>query len=408
VSPRIEFVSPSKLKSFRACPRRAFEEPYTESDATKFGSALHVGAASLAAGRSMDEACGAFAGALHKSDPNMATEENANRAADALHAIVENKRLALDPDAVIAIESEDAKTGFSDGSKKYHEVPIGSNWGLRVMIDLVDTRDGRLRIVDWKSGQSEEDDDIQNACYALASARLYPGFAEIETGYFYAEQGKAGWYDGSTWDAEALKAAEEYIGGLVRDYLEEKRAKKRDERMNKKCGWCALRTTCTTYQERTKVIPTGSSWNVAPTVETFPTILAYLEQIAAIRKASEDIESELTKRRNAVLAEHGVIEFDGRTYTRTEKVSRYDYPTKELFDEAARILGRAPLECVAWDNGTADDVMKKEFPKRGDATRKAWDEFVKAHRTVKSKSVGVKVMLAHELPAPAGEEAKQE
>lgn len=409
MSPRIEFVSPSKLKAFRACPRRAFEEPYTESDATKFGTALHVAAASIASGRTMDEALGAFSGAIMKIDPALAIPDNVLRAEEALHAIMTNGRLGLDPDAVIAVESEDAKTGFSDGSKKYHEVPIGSAWGLRVMIDLVDTRpDGRLRIVDWKSGQSEEDDDIQNACYALAADRLYPGFSEIETGYFYAEQGADGWYDASVWDAESLKAAEEYIGGLARDFFEAKRAKSREERMNRKCGWCALRTTCSTYQDRTKVIPSGSSWNAPATVEGFPTILAYLEQIAAIRKAAEEIESELTKRRNAVLATNAVIEFDGRIYTRTSKVTRYEYHTKELFDEAARILGRAPLECVAWDNARAETLMKTTFPNRGDETRKAWDEFVKANRTIKSKSIGVKVTLAKELPAQIEAPAQEE
>lgn len=397
-----QFVSPSKLKAFRACPRRAFEEPYTPSDAAHFGTALHLAAAAIARGdaKTVEEAAPIFSDALQKLEPALLTQETADRAGNALYNILHHQRVGLHPENVMDVESSEAKTGFSDGSKKYHEVPVTKTWGLRVMIDLVDVRlNGDLRILDWKSGRTTEEDDIQNACYALAAQTLYPGFPNIETGYFYCEQGSNGWYDASYWDAETLKAAREYIGGLVSDYLDAKKHRQHTETLNKNCGYCALKGNCQTYQLRTQAIPAASSWAVVPSVETFPTILSHLEQISAIKKAAEDIESELTRMRNALIAEHGVIEFGGRTYTKTEKINRYEYNAPAIFNETARLIGRPPLECIAWDNARAELVMKSEFPARGDTARKAWDEFVKANRTVKSKSIGVKCTLAKEAPA---------
>ena len=398
-----QFVSPSKLKAFRACPRRCFDEPYTPSEATHFGTALHLAAASIAKGdaKTVEDAGAVFTESLARLDENMLAQENADRAADAIYNILNHPRLCLNPENVLDVESSEAKKQFNDGSgKRYHEVEITKAWGLRVMIDLVDVRlDGTLRILDWKSGRTTEEDDIQNACYALAAPILYPGFDRIETAYFYAEQGGNGWYDSTTWDAESLKAAKEYIGGLVRDFFEAKQHLERSETLNKNCGYCALRGDCKTYLGRTQVIPVASAWNVEATVENFPTIIDYLEQISAIKNAAEKIEDELRTRRNAVLRDNPVIHVGGRTYTKTEKTTRYEYNAQVLFNEAARILGRPPLECIDWDNTRAESVMKAAFPARGDATRKAFDEFVKQNRTAKSKSISVKIALSHEAPA---------
>lgn len=409
-----QFLSPSKLKSFRACPRRCFDEPYTPSEAAHFGTALHASAASLARGdaKNVEDAAKVFAETFERlGESALFTPENARRGGDAIYNIMNHRKVALNPENVLEVESADAAKVFNDGSgKRYHEVEIvEGKWGLRVMIDLVDVIPTNvLRILDWKSGRTVEEDDIQTAAYALAAHRLYPGFGQIETAYFYAEQGRDGWYDPTTWDAESLRAAKETIGALVKEYLEAKREGRRDERLNKNCGYCALKGDCSTYQERTKVIPTGSAWNAPATVKSFPTILAYLEQIAAIHKAAEDIESELTKRRNAVLAEHGVIQIDGYTYTRTEKVSRYEYNAPAIFNEIGAAIGRPPLEIIETSATRIDECLKAAFPARGDATRKALDEFVKANRTVKTKSVGVKVTLAKALPAPSGEEETKE
>jgi hypothetical protein len=413
-----QFVSPSKLKSFRACPRRCFDEPYTPSEAAHFGTALHAAAASLARGdaKSVEDAAKVFADTFERlGESALFTPENARRGGDSIYNIMNHRKVALNPENVLEVESADAAKVFNDGSgKRYHEVEIvEGKWGLRVMIDLVDVIPTNvLRILDWKSGRTVEEDDIQTASYALAAHRLYPGFGQIETAYFYAEQGRDGWYDATTWDSESMRAAKETIGALVKEFLEAKRDGRHDERLNKNCGYCALRSDCATYRERTKVIPTGSAWNAPATVESFPTILAYLEQISAIKKAAEDIESELTKRRNAVLAEHGVIQIDGYTYARTEKVSRYEYNASEIFNEIGKAIGRPPLEIIETSATRIDECLKTAFPARGDATRKALDQFVKDNRTPKTKSIQVKKTLAKEIPAqieaPEAEEAKQE
>jgi len=209
------FLSPSKLKSFRLCPHRHKNEKYVESPATAFGTAVHAGIAEYIKGGEF--LAGYTAEALRKNVPS----DQQARAIECFNRVIESPRVALNRENVLTVESADGDVTFDfkgEGKKTFFQVEVIQGvWGLRGAMDLVDILDdGTLRILDWKSGQSEEIDDLQLACYALAALKKYPGFPRIETAFFYVERGV---YVPSFWNHDTLVGALEAVDRLAIEYV---------------------------------------------------------------------------------------------------------------------------------------------------------------------------------------------
>jgi RecB family exonuclease len=343
-----QYLSASKLKAYRMCPKRHHEEPFKESPAVNFGSAVHAGLAAYWRG-------GEFLPAYKKvaADKKVDPKEEA-RAIACYQTVRDHPRLeGLNVDHVLVVESEDGEVEFY--GNKYFQVDIVQNqWGLRGGMDLVlILEDGSLLIVDWKTGKTEEEDDLQLSCYALAARLKYPGFPTIKVAFCYLEQG--GKWAASEWNDQTLPGALEYIDKLAKAYIVEKDWAPTP---NKYCSYCTLKGKCPAYSKQLQAPVVKDEWDIKPTRENFGLICTAIEKLDAIEKAASKVKDALEEGQKAILAD-GPIMFDGREFFLAPGRKTYDYDLAPIFEEAGQVIGRSPLEALSFSSTGYDDMVKK-------------------------------------------------
>jgi len=354
------FYSPSKLESYSKCPKSHKESTFEDNDATKFGDAVHKSIESfLLGGKHPMESFIEFAGLAGL--PAL-SDEMKDKAKACFAALSGSSKLDINPDLILSVETSgipeemSVTYNFPAGKKKFFQVPMNSEWGLRGSMDFADVLDdGTLRIVDWKTGLSQPGDDLQLACYALAAWKIFPGFEKIQTGFFFLEQG--GKYEYSTWDEHTLVGAFNYISKIVQTMSSEK---KWGPKLNKYCGYCSIKDSCDLYKQTLKKPVVESEWKYEPVADNLPVIIERYKEISSLKKIVDGIEKELNEARKTILKTSGPSVVGDKEYYLNEYASSYEYDVAKIFASAEEITGRQPYEIFKLDSGAYDEFIAKQ------------------------------------------------
>ncbi|MBR4330333.1 MAG: PD-(D/E)XK nuclease family protein [Candidatus Riflebacteria bacterium] len=377
----MEFLSASKLKKFRKCPF-SLQEPFVANPAVNFGEAVHKAIAEAYKGNPdyMNEY-------LKKARSFELPKE---KDAEAKQAIDFALSLEIDRDSILTIESEDGEKAFY--GKKYFQVPFSEKWGIRGAMDLVYIDDnGNLDIVDWKTGQTKEDDDLQLAIYALCAWKKYGAFPSIKTSFVYVQQG---FIQSFNWDAENLVSALNYLMPLVDEYLAET-SKPKDQwkqTPHSWCKYCSFCKECKAYNSQLTEKPVATDYEIEATLENLPKIFECFEKAKAIQEAAEALVNSMKYKYEKILSESGKVNIGGRTFEVKEKVSRYTYDLPKIFIETQNLIGKPPIEICEYSSSGAK-VLEKTLDKE---TKKTFKQIVESNREVKSKSKTLSVTICKE------------
>ena len=375
----MEYLSPSKLKRFRTCPHQCKHEPFKRNPAVDFGNAVHKGLAAILAGKDFWAAYRGEAGKL--AIPKEKEE-------DAKACLEFAESLNVDTSSIITIESADGDVEFY--GNKYFQVDLGKEWGIRGAMDAVFVdNNGGLVILDWKTGQTKEEDDLQLAMYALAAWKKYGQFPYIVTKFAYVQQG---FTQSTSWDAETLVGALEYLKPLAEDYLKAQKENKWPQTPHKWCKFCGLTETCEAYKKQLEAKPDRASYDIEPTLENLPAILEYHDKVKAIADTAYSIQQMMKEKYEQILAEHGKVKIGGRTFELKEKISRYNYDLPNIFGATQEIIGRPPLELCEYSSNGAK-LIEKQLDKE---SKKLFKHIIESNREVKSKSITMAISIAKE------------
>jgi hypothetical protein len=377
----MEYLSPSKLKRFRTCPHQCKHEPFKRNPAVDFGNAVHKGLAAILAGKDFWAAYRGEAGKL--AIPKEKEE-------DAKACLEFAESLDLDASSLITVESADGEVEFY--GNKYFQVDLGKEWGIRGAMDAVFVdNNGGLVILDWKTGQTKEEDDLQLAMYALAAWKKYGQFPYIVTKFAYVQQG---FTQTTSWDAETLVGALEYLKPLAEDYLKAQKENKWPQTPHKWCKYCDLKESCEAYSKQLAAKPDRASYDIDATVENLPAIIEYHDKVKAIADAAYSVQQMMKEKYEQILAEHGKVIIGGRSYELKEKVSRYNYDLPVIFGATQEIIGRPPLELCEYSSNGAK-LIEKQLDKEN---KKLFKHIIESNREVKSKSITMAISIAKEAP----------
>ena len=341
----MEFLSPSKLKRFRTCPFQCKNEPYRRNPAVDFGNAVHKGLAAVMAG---SEFWPAYRGEAGKLGVPVEKEEDARACLEFAESINVNR------DSIISIESQDGEKVLY--GNRYFQVEMAPNWGVRGAMDVVYVDDdGGLVILDWKTGQTKEEDDLQLAMYALSAWKKYNGFPYIKTKFAYVQQG---FMQVTSWDAETLVGALEYLKPLAEEYLNAMKTNHWPQTPHKWCKFCDLKDGCEAFNKQLIAKPDRASYDIDPTLENLPLILEYHDKVKAIADSAYAVQQMMKEKYEAILGAHGRVTIDGRTFEIKEKVSRYNYDLATIFPAIHQLIGRVPLEICEYSGSGLKEIEK--------------------------------------------------
>jgi hypothetical protein len=386
----MEFVSASKLKTFRTCPY-SLKDKFKSSPATLFGDAVHTGLAAHLTGKEFLPAYRAKASILGVS---MEKEPDAIKSFDFAQS------LEIPVDNIITVESADGDKTYFD--KKFFEIPFSDSWGVRGAMDLVFVADdGGLVILDWKTGQTKEEDDLQLAVYALAAWKKYGSFPYIKTIFAYVQQG---FTQSTFWNAETLVGALEYVRPLAEEYLSAIKSGNLPQKPHKWCKFCGLTETCEAYKRQLEAKPDRASYDIEPTIKNLPAILEYHDKVKAIADTAYSIQQMMKEKYEAVLMGAGKVNIGGRTVELKEKVSRYNYNLSAIFPAVQSIINRPPLEICEYSSSGMKEI-EKELNKD---QKKYLKEIIEGNREVKSKAKTLSISIAKEAMAENAEESSAE
>lgn len=385
----MEFVSASKLKTFRTCPY-SLKDKFKSSQATLFGDAVHTGLAAYLTGKEFLPAYRAKASLLGVP---------MDKEADAVKSFEFAESLNIPIDNIITVESADGDKVYFD--KKFFEIPFADSWGIRGAMDLVYVADdGGLVILDWKTGQTKEEDDLQLAVYALAAWKKYGSFPYIKTIYAYVQQG---FTQTTFWDAETLVGALEYVKPLATEYFSAIKSGNLPQKPHKWCKYCGLTETCEAYKKQLEAKPDRASYDIEPTLENLPAILEYHDKVKAIADTAYSIQAMMKEKYEAIFATHGKVTIGGRTFELKEKVSRYNYNLPAIFGATQEIIGRPPLELCEYSSSGAKEIEKlldKE-------NKKLFKTILESSREVKSRAKTLTISIAKEAPQETDSEGQE-
>lgn len=373
----MEYISPSKLKSFRTCPHQCRFDKFKRSEEIDFGKCVHAGLAAYYRKRDFWAAYRGEAGRLGVP---------ISREADAAEALEYSKTINIDIDSVLTVESDDGEVEMY--GNRYTQVKINDTFGIRCAIDLAYVlNDGGLFIRDHKTGRAKEDDDVQLATYAIVAWKKYQGFPYIKTAFDYVCQGFS---QVQVWDAETLVGAVDYIMPLINDYLKALKENNWPQTPHKWCEYCGLIDGCEAFKKQLQAKPDRPSYDIDATPENLPRIIEYHDKVKAIANAAYSIQAMMKEKYEKVLQETGPVNIGGRTYEVKEKVGRYNYSLPEIFLETGKLVGRPPVEICEFSSGQA-----KEFRKSLDKDqKKAFDAIIEGNREVKSRSKTLSITIA--------------
>lgn len=389
----MEYLSPSKLKRFRTCPYQCKHEAFKRNPAVDFGNAVHKGLAAFLKTNAVKAFWEAYRGEAGKLGIPKDKEADAETCLDFANTI------SIHPDAIITIESEDGEIELY--GNKYFQIPISKNWGIRGAMDVVFVDDnGGLVILDWKTGQTKEEDDLQLAIYALAAWKKYGQFPYIVTKFAYTQQG---FTQTTSWDADTLVGALEYLVPLAEDYLKAQKENNWPQTPHKWCKYCDLNSNCEAYNKQLEAKPDRASYDIEPTLENLPAILEYHDKVKAIADAAYSIQAMMKEKYEAVFAEHGKVTIGGRTFELKEKVCRYNYDLPVIFGATQEIIGRPPLELCEYSSGGAK-LIEKQLDKEN---KKLFKTIIESNREVKSKAKIPTISIAKEAPSETDSEGQE-
>jgi len=385
----MEFVSASKLKTFRMCPF-SLKDKFKSSPATLFGDAVHAGLASFMLGGDFLPVYRAKAALLGVP---MDKEE------DAVKCFEFAESLNINRENIITVESADGDKPYF--GKMFFEIPFCEAWGVRGAMDLVFVADdGGLVILDWKTGQTKEEDDLQLAVYALSAWKKYGSFPYIKTIFAYVQQG---FVQTTYWDAETLVGALEYVKPLIIEYFSVVNSGNLPQKPHKWCKYCGFHETCEAYNKQLEAKPDRPSYDIEPTLENLPAILEYHDKVKAIADAAYSIQAMMKEKYEAVFAEHGKVTIGGRTFELKEKVCRYNYDLPVIFGATQEIIGRPPLELCEYSSGGAK-LIEKQLDKEN---KKLFKTIIESNREVKSKAKILTISIAKEAPSETDSEGQE-
>lgn len=386
---KLDFVSASKLKTFRKCPY-SLKDKFKSSPATLFGDAVHAGIASYMMGGDFLPVYRAKAALLGVP---MDKEE------DAVKCFEFAESLNINRENIITVESADGDVSYFN--KKFFEIPFTDTWGIRGAMDLVYVADdGGLVILDWKTGQTKEEDDLQLAVYALSAWKKYGSFPYIKTVFAYVQQG---FTQTTFWDSETLVGALEYVKPLIIEYFSAINSGNLPQKPHKWCKYCGLNESCEAYNKQLEAKPDRPSYDIEPTLENLPSILEYHDKVKAIADAAYSIQAMMKEKYEKVLTENGKVTLDGRTFELKEKVSRYNYDLPAIFPAVQEMIGRAPIELCDYSSSGAK-LIEKELDKD---SKKLFKTIIQSNREVKSKSLTLSISIAKEAPKEADQEGQE-
>lgn len=389
----MEYLSPSKLKRFRTCPYQCKNEPFKRNPAVDFGNAAHKGLAALLKANTVEAFWQAYRGEAGK----LALPKD--KEADAEICLEFANTVKIDPDTIITVESEDGEVEFY--GNKYFQIPLAKDWGIRGAMDVVYVdQNGGLVILDWKTGQTKEEDDLQLAVYALAAWKKYGQFPYIVTKFAYVQQG---FTQTTSWDSETLVGALDYLVPLAEDYLKAKKENNWKQTPHKWCKYCDLNTSCEAYNKQLEAKPDRASYDIEATLENLPAILEYHDKVKAIADTAYSIQKMMKDKYEQILLEHGKVNIAGRTFEIKEKVSRYNYDLPAIFKATQQVIGRPPLELCEFSSSGAKEVEKlldKE-------NKKLFKAIVGDNREIKSKSKTLAISIAKESPKELDQDGRE-
>ena len=377
----MEYLSASKLKKFRKCPF-SLQEPFVANPAVNFGEAVHAAIAEAFKGNP-----NYFQAYLDKARSYELPKEKDSEAKQAIDFALS---LEIPRDSILTIESEDGdKTYFN---KKFFEIPFSEKWGMRGAMDLVYVDDNaNLNIVDWKTGQTKEDDDLQLAIYALCAWKKYGQFPSIKTTFVYVQQG---FTQSFNWDSENLVSALNYLMPLVDEYMVETSKPKNQWKQTPHswCKYCSFCSNCKAYNSQLAEKPLASEYEIETKLENLPKIIDFYEKAKAIGEAAEALVSSMKYKYEKILGEAGKVNINGRTFEIKEKVSRYTYDLPKIFIATQELIGRPPIEMCEYSS-TGAKTIEKALDKEN---KKTFKSIIESNREVKSKSKTLSVTICKE------------
>lgn len=377
----MEYLSASKLKKFRKCPF-SLQEPFVANPAVNFGEAVHAAIAEAFKGNP-----NYFQAYLDKARSYELPKEKDSEAKQAIDFALS---LEIPIDSILTIESEDGdKTYFN---KKFFEIPFSEKWGMRGAMDLVYVDDNaNLNIVDWKTGQTKEDDDLQLAIYALCAWKKYGQFPSIKTTFVYVQQG---FTQSFNWDSENLVSALNYLMPLVDEYMVETSKPKNQWKQTPHswCKYCSFASKCKAYNQQLEAAPEVKDYEIEAKLENLPKIIDFYEKAKAIGEAAEALVSSMKYKYEKILGEAGKVNINGRTFEIKEKVSRYTYDLPKIFIATQELIGRPPIEMCEYSS-TGAKTIEKALDKEN---KKTFKSIIESNREVKSKSKSLSVTICKE------------
>lgn len=396
----MEYVSASKLISDGLCPFRAKNEKFTKNEATMFGSSVDAGITAVLNGMRQYEEVDfnenfAKAAAEEKLDVTPAIIERANKAYNTFRDAADGW-LNIDGMSIVCVQSDDGEAEYHN--KKFFEVPVGKDWGLRGAFDFVDfyrneKEQNVLRIVDWKTGNSEAD-DLQLKLYALAGWIKYSkGFDidVIETRFFYLEQG--GKSPAQLWNKESLVTVLAFVEEKAKTFLNRKEYPKTP---NKYCGYCQFKDTCEACKALVAAPPKLPE--VETTKENLPTIINEIDRLEIIKNLVDKALNSLKYARNKLLldAKDEGVKIGDNVYYAKEIPNRYTYDLAPIFVQTQELINRPPYEIFEFSNKEFDALVSS-IPDK--VIKKALKQLKMDHRQLKSTSVRVTSKPAEAIKA---------
>lgn len=386
----MEFVSASKLIADGLCPYRAKNEKFKKNESTMFGSSVDAGITAVLNGIRQYEEVDfnenfAKAAAEEKLDVTPQLIERANNAYNTFKDAAEGW-LKIDGMSIVSIQSDDGEAEYH--GKKFFEIPVGKDWGLRGAFDFVDfyrndKEQNVLRIVDWKTGNSEAD-DLQLKLYALAAWIKYSKSYQIdiiETRFFYLEQnGKS---PAQLWNKESLVSVLAFVEEKAKIFLNRKEFPKTP---NKYCNYCQFNESCEACKALMAEPPKLEE--IESTKENIPKIINEIDRLEIIKNLVDKALDSLKYARNKLLldAKDEGVKIDGKVYYAKEIPNRYTYDLAPIFVQTQELIGRPPYEIFEFSNKDFDALVTATTDK---VIKKALKQLKMDHRQLKSTSVRV-------------------
>jgi hypothetical protein len=191
------WFSASFLKTYKTCPYRAMNEPFSDSPFLTYGNMVHDILAEFVTGRlpvaKRDELKDIF---LPKVLEEMKSMKFGEKFQKTMNNFATLKDFQFTGYNVFDVESENCPDKFHQmlyGSRNLRVPMFEDGKGLRGKIDLILDTPEHLRIIDYKTGSTEYD-EFQILCYGLMVCFAYdlnPDKIRITGEYWYLEKGKA-------------------------------------------------------------------------------------------------------------------------------------------------------------------------------------------------------------------------